>query len=382
MIVLIFCEHFTPAYKGGGPIQSLKSLVGILPTSHQIFVVCSAFDLGEEIPLSNINVDCWNKQTTGNVYYATKVSWSLLRSIFKYCNPDVIYINGIFSVGFNLLPLIFAKVNLIDVIVAPRGMLHQGALNVKPLKKKLYFMLLAMIGLPKSLKWHATDQQEADDVKRLFSGQGAVFIAPDTPNFQAHDLAILNRKPKAPNELRLVYLSLIARKKNLHVALKAVAKLETPIQFHIYGPIKDHDYWKELKQHLNSSIHQIIYKGSLIPDDVPKVLATYDALILPTSGENFGHVVYESLSVGTPVIVSKFTPWGQLQLQQAGFTVPTLEESDWVAAIEYFLKLDKSAHEQLSHGAKLLAEKCFDKSLILRKYEEMFASGMNQNDIF
>lgn len=35
----------------------------------------------------------------------------------------------------------------------------------------------------------------------------------------------------------------------------------------------------------------------------------YDLFVFPTLGENFGHVVIESLSAGTPVFMSNTTPW-------------------------------------------------------------------------
>ena len=34
----------------------------------------------------------------------------------------------------------------------------------------------------------------------------------------------------------------------------------------------------------------------------------YDLLFLPTKGENFGHVILESMSAGTPVLISDTTP--------------------------------------------------------------------------
>jgi glycosyltransferase involved in cell wall biosynthesis len=46
-----------------------------------------------------------------------------------------------------------------------------------------------------------------------------------------------------------------------------------------------------------------------MPDDVPGTFAQYDLFAFPSRGENFGHVVLESLSVGTPVLVSDRTPW-------------------------------------------------------------------------
>ena len=45
-----------------------------------------------------------------------------------------------------------------------------------------------------------------------------------------------------------------------------------------------------------------------------KYFGNNDFLILPTKGENFGHVIAESLSASLPVIISQNTPWRNLQL--------------------------------------------------------------------
>ena len=64
-----------------------------------------------------------------------------------------------------------------------------------------------------------------------------------------------------------------------------------------------------------------------------EVIAQYHALILFTKGENFGHAIYESLSVGRPVITSYFTPWNDLQEKNAGVNVDISDTQDCVRKI-------------------------------------------------
>jgi glycosyltransferase involved in cell wall biosynthesis len=45
---------------------------------------------------------------------------------------------------------------------------------------------------------------------------------------------------------------------------------------------------------------------------VREVFSRYDAFVLPTLGENVGHVIAESLSASCPVICSDETPWTDL----------------------------------------------------------------------
>ncbi len=52
------------------------------------------------------------------------------------------------------------------------------------------------------------------------------------------------------------------------------------------------------------------------------MLSGHDLFFLPTLGENFGHVIYEALSAGLPVLLSDQTPWGQVNAQGAGWCFP------------------------------------------------------------
>jgi glycosyltransferase involved in cell wall biosynthesis len=223
--------------------------------------------------------------------------------------------------------------------------------------------------LNQSLYWHATDRQEEADIKKIFGDEARVIIAPNIP--KAPYLFLPERKKKR-NELKLVYLSLIAEKKNLHLALLAIREIKsTPIIFDIYGPIKDQEYWEHCQPLMESIIHQIHYKGAINPTSVQDTLSKYDAFILPTKGENFGHAIYEALSVGTPCIISRFTPWGLLQGKSAGITVDLTIESI-KDAIDRCLLWSNLDLERESSGAYALAVNYFKKYDYMADYNAVF----------
>ena len=45
--LVIFYDHFYPAYKAGGPIQSITNLVLNLQDTYNLSIICSAYDLNE-----------------------------------------------------------------------------------------------------------------------------------------------------------------------------------------------------------------------------------------------------------------------------------------------------------------------------------------------
>lgn len=382
MRLLIFCNHFYPAYKGGGPIQSIINLVELLPKDIEIFVVASARDLGESSPLPGVNLKEWNDfRPNCKVFYVDSNFLRQVRLAFENSDPHFVYVNGMFSIPFNAVPIILARLQKRIVIISPRGMLQRGALLSKPVKKRIFLFLFKLCGFHQYSRWHATDKQEVADIRSFVNSkvhskitstlqESAITLAFDTPKAPIN----LNpRKTKKVGYLNLVYLSLISEKKNLHLVIEALQQINSPIQFHIYGPIKDKFYWERVQNLMKVSKHEIQYFGSIDPSKVQNTLAHYDAMILPTKGENFGHAIYESLGAGTPVILSQYTPWGRLQDYQAGLTVESFEPSDWAAAIEKFTDMDEDEYNQLSKGAYLLATDYFSKNDFASQYQALFS---------
>jgi glycosyltransferase involved in cell wall biosynthesis len=367
--VLVFYSHFSPAYKAGGPIQSLTNLVKVLKEDYSFFIVCSARDMSDSKLLDGVNANKWNNLDIGaTVFYADGLVGRKIDLAFKECDPDIVYINGLYSPAYNWLPLWFAKRQKRKVIVAPRGMLQKGALTIKPIKKKMFLAFFKWLGFHKNIRWHATDEQEKTDVKHIFGDTAVVDIAMDIPRQPKANVA---KRSKEKGQLRMVYLSLIAEKKNLHLVLKALKDIKIAVQFDIYGPVKDSAYWKQCERLMEDQVHTIRYLGVLTPLQVQDVLSDYHVFVLPTKGENFGHAIYEALSVGTPVLISPFTPWGQVQDCGAGITAH-LDINSLVLAIESFIWYDEQEFSMLSLNAHKLAVDYFYKNDFRNQYRNLF----------
>jgi len=99
--------------------------------------------------------------------------------------------------------------------------------------------------------------------------------------------------------------------KNLDYLLRVLNKVTVAVELSIYGPIEDSAYWllcQSLIQTFPSYI-SVTYRGEVTHEQVAKTFTTHDLFVFPTRGENFGHVIYESLAAGTAVIISDQTPW-------------------------------------------------------------------------
>jgi glycosyltransferase involved in cell wall biosynthesis len=215
--------------------------------------------LGESAVLQGVKPNAWNSHIKNvDVFYATGSGYRAVRSALKNLEPDIIYINGMFSPAYNWLPLILANKSKQKVILSPRGMLQSGALAVKPLKKKIFLTLFKLFSFHKNIQWHATDTQEEMDIRNIFGTKSFVTIAANIPKKPMQ----VGGRVRAGKNLRLVFLSLITEKKNLHIVLEALKLINSPITFHMYGPIKDHAYWERCKELMRGQIHSIAYFGS------------------------------------------------------------------------------------------------------------------------
>lgn len=374
--LLIFYPYFTPAYKAGGPIQSIKNLVDLVKDDFEIDVVCSAFDLGQAEVLPDVVADEWNRLSeTVCVLYIKSNIYKTIKTVISKRRPDIIYLNGIFLPFFSWLPLIFAKANNVPVIITPRGMLQRGAMAAKSFKKNLSIGLLKSFNLLRNVTWQATDDQEEQDIRSYFGQRAEVRLVGNVPRSPMKTNMLVQ---KEKGDLKLVFLSLIARKKNLDLILRILKEVTHRVSLDIYGPVKDSAYWQECLSLTSNLLHPIRYLGPVSPDKVRETLKGYHAFILLTKGENFGHAIYEALSTGTPAIISQFTPWGQLHLHRGGITVDINKPETCVAAIKTFISYDQRDLDSLSEGAYQLATAYYSGCDFKKLYVEMFSEAASK----
>src|SRR5258706_9198029 len=146
--LLIFYDYFYPAYKAGGPIQSLSNLIVALGKEYAVSIISSAYDLHSDKNYTGIRINEWNTVILPGcswpvtVWYGRKKSPNLkrLKQLIYQVKPEFIYLNGIFSYRFFMLPLVTVnRLNYLPkIIICPRGMLQQGALTGKSFKKNVY----------------------------------------------------------------------------------------------------------------------------------------------------------------------------------------------------------------------------------------------------
>jgi glycosyltransferase involved in cell wall biosynthesis len=302
----IITEYFHPFSDAGGPIRSIENILQYFTAGSNICILTSCSDYNNK-PLPSgylVNKIVKDRVTGHKIAYVSKCLTGLF-FLFRSVKPnDIVYINGLFKPSLNLIPILISN----KLIICPRGMLQSNLLNQKSVVKHLYLSLLKFIFLFKNVQWHATTKQEALEITSVFCKQTNIKVISNIP---VKPSAVSKKYIKQPQTLSLVYYGLIVENKGLLTFIQTLKTLNYPVSLDIYGSVKDQTYWKLCQQQINdnNSLASFNYKGHANPADSQNILAGYDALVLLTKGENFGHSIYEALSVGTPVIISDKTPW-------------------------------------------------------------------------
>lgn len=349
--VLCLVGHYLPGYRAGGALRSVAELARVVAAYSEFRVLTSDRDLGDSDPYAGIRTNTWVRFGEYSVCYSRRRAWEIL-SILRDSQADILYVNSFFDPYFGILPVVATRVygrRWRQIIIAPRGEFSSGALRLKRIKKRLFIKVARLSGLYRGVVWHASTELEAADIRRVFgSAASDVRVAQDlaspsriAPGNAATDSQVTDRVP-----LRLCFLSRISAKKNLAYAMSVLRGLDIPAVFDVYGPAEDQAYLaqcRSMSEALPGNI-EVHFHGSLEHERVAEVLARHHLFVLPTHGENFGHVIAESLAVGTPVLISDQTPWRDLEQHGVGWDLPLSNPDAFLAAIQSVSAMDAAAY--------------------------------------
>ncbi len=382
-IILCFIDYYLPGYRAGGPIRSIANLVEQLGNEFDFRIVCNDHDILDTKAYSNVNVDDWNEVGKAKVFYASKknLNFKGIKRLLNETEYDLLYLNSFFSYKFTIIPLLLIKLKLVQkkpCIIAPRGNFSSEAFKLKRVKKRTFLKIAKFLNLYHGLSWQASSNYEKDDIMReLVNIAQQIFIAPDLTAF----MPINNKdlKLRSPGHLRLLFLSRISPMKNLDFLLRALKEITVSVELSIFGPVEDLIYWKEcikLIHKLPSNIKVII--GDEVPhNEIINIFKRNDLFVLPTRGENFGHVIIEALSAGLPTLTSDKTPWSSDYGE--GLKIIPLDKNKWIEFITNFSKFDDKLFIKTREDALNYALKYNTNNSPFKKNQDFFNFVLNIN---
>jgi glycosyltransferase involved in cell wall biosynthesis len=377
--LLLLTDWYEPGFKAGGPIQSCRNFVEAMHDEMDISVLTSDRDLGEKESYPGIQTNQWVRRSPGiSVYYAqtATLNRNKLGGLIREKQPDFIYLNSMYSYRFSVIPLLFSWRDKItaQIVLSPRGMLQEGAMHFKTVKKKLFIRLLNFMKVPQKIRFHATDDQEGYDIRQYFPDAKSVT---ELTNFSAPLPAVMHSIEKSPGSLRAVYMSRIIPKKNIIFFLELLDKLPSDIQLHfdIYGEVEDEGYWNQAKQVINNLPENItvLVHGALPHDRVIAVLEASHIFVLPSKGENYGHAIFEAWSAARPCLISDKTPWHHLQRELTGWDLSLDNKQAWLNALAEAAEWKQTSFDSWCRNCREFASQRVDQYNLKQSYIKLFS---------
>ena len=266
------------------------------------------------------------------------------------------------------------KQNKVPYIVFPHGMLDpwfKKAYPLKHLKKQLYWWWKQGKILENAHAVCYTTEEERRLAHKTFwpykcrevvTGLGVG----DPPRDENNQVSNFHKKfPQTKGKDFLLYMGRIHPKKGLDLLLKAFAhQKKSNGLLVIAAPISEGDaYYKTLRRNFKEIEGQILWTDMLEGDLKWGALRAADSLILPSHQENYGMVVAEACSVGTPVLISnKVNLYHEILEYDAGFVA-----NDTLSGVK--LLLDHWTKGKM-HTKSQNAQKCFREKLHISRTAE------------
>jgi glycosyltransferase involved in cell wall biosynthesis len=380
---LVCIGRYLPGTKDGGPVRSIANMVSHLSPYFDFYVLTADRDVNDTESYPGVTPERWYSVGSARVLYCSSVGPAIIRRAFREVRPDVIVLNS-FLDKFTRIALLLRRGGAFGktpILLAPRGEFSAGAMEIKHRKKDLYRQVAKLLGLHENLMWQVSTAREKQELleaapaRRL--GSDSVYVA---YNITDSPISTALHASKEAGSVKLVFISRISEKKNLHYLLERLREIPGQVHLNIFGPVtgKDLSYWERCMASLARLPNNIKfeYQGLLDHSAVSRVLHNHHFFVLPTRGENFCHSAVESLVNGTPVVLSNATPWTGLEEVKAGFDISLQDRERWVTILKKCVGMDQGAYETYLKGAEEYGRR-FSVAEAVRQHLVMFGTALD-----
>ena len=355
ILALLGC--YLPGFNSGGPVRTISCMVEALAPYFEWNLVTLNHDAGRKDIYTSVRTGEWNQVGSGQVYYIPRWTMATIARIVHEVKPDVLYLNGFFSTS-SVTALLARRRGMlpsIPIVLATRGDMAVGALGLKSAKKRSYMRLARFARLYGGLFWHASSEREKAEMLQQLGAFGVtpemIHVAPDL-GF-GYEMGSIVKPEKRAGAARFVTLGRMVRMKNPLFSIERLAELKGEVSLDVFGPAQDPELLGELERRTASLPPHLTVKfhGPVDPNRVLDELSQRHFFLLPTLGENYGHVIIEGAAAGCPVVISDRTQWLGLEKQGVGWDIPLGDISRWRQVLQTCVDMPEQEYRMMSQRA-------------------------------
>lgn len=368
------------------------------------------------IVVDGVKVTYFKRITKDHTHFSPTLLWALRGEILRNGQNDrslIVHIHAWWNL-VSILSCTIAKWYNIPVILTPRGMLTAyTTTNRNSLAKKIIHRILGE-NLLKYCHIHVTSEKEKRDVLSIISPKSITVIPnlvelgkeksfrelrtefeeiTETNNgkrktskeqtinekrktefdksVQSNHLC--NQTRSEQQHFKLIFLSRIEEKKGLELLFDALTNVPFSYSLTIAGSGEE-KYVERLKikaEKLEIS-NRITWLGQVEKGDKFNLLAAHDLMTLTSYNENFANVVIESLSVGTPALLSNEVGLADyVSKKKLGWItdlVPNNITKNLILAFE-----SSELRTKIREEAALIINEDFDSKILIEKYFTLYS---------
>ncbi len=368
---------YKPAWIYGGPTMSVAKLCEALKESGQNIEVLTTLANGKEelniCPNKSTHIDgvkvTYFKRITKDHSHLSPSLLLALRSRLKTNEKIIIHIHAWWNL-VSIFSCMIAKWYNIPVLLSTRGMLTYYTQNNRNTFLKSIFHKLVGRSLLEYCSIHTTSEKERQDVLQIIKPK-SIHTIPNLVDLPARTQNSSNRN-QFENRLNLIFLSRIEEKKGLDLLFKALANIDFEWTLTIAGKGEIH-YLKKIKTLAKTlKIDQKInWIGQIANEDKFNLIREHDLLVLTSHNENFANVIIESLSVGTPVLISNQVGlYDYVMKNNFGWVTELKPEKISLKLIEAYKNI--ALRKQINENAPTIIEHDYNSGNLVQQYNTLY----------
>jgi glycosyltransferase involved in cell wall biosynthesis len=309
MKIFLPIGSFYPAQIGGPDNIMYWHAKALVKRGHEVWVATTDDGIG-----SDVATDKWLNTDYGKVIYVkTAIHYAPVKLFLASLKPllscEVIHLSAMYyPISWLLAPLAILLGK--KIVWTPHGELDPDAMIYSKGRKQIVLKLIRWMS--KRVVFHSTCDAETDYVRNQFGSDVRIIQMP-------YFMELTDTLHRTPENYWL-YVGRIHPKKAIERLIEALPLVTTKKRLKIIGD-HNNDYGNELvvlAKQLGCS-DQVDFLGHKRGAEKYQLMANAYCMVMPSHTENFGIVVTEALTQGTPVIASLGTPWKILNDRQAGF---------------------------------------------------------------
>ena len=271
--------------------------------------------------------------------------------------------------------------------VSLHGCLDDWPMSQKALKKRISIALVGRRMLESAAFVHCTATDEVRQSIKWFP-RGRTVVVPCTMDLRVYrqlpepELAREKFNLNRPGDM-LLYISRIHPKKGLIHLIRALPRIreQYPAWLCVAGPREDAGYASLVDDEIRRlGLQESVKFVGNVSDPTLKtsLYSAARASVLPTSQENFGFVLFESLACGTPLVTTDLVDtWRELK-EHGGAFIASQNPETVAREVLRVLSLSEAERFALSERARTWVLGYLDERAIGKQMEQAYEAACDQ----